>query len=76
MIVYFISLSIIELYPKTIWYFPDMIGGNGYNTILPDRELFVRWMQANVFMPAMQFSYTPWDYNDEVSIGYFLLHSK
>ena len=45
----------------------DMIGGNGYNTILPDRELFIRWMQANVFMPAMQFSYTPWDYNEEVS---------
>ena len=43
-----------------------MIGGNGYNVILPNRELFVRWMQANVFMPAMQFSYTPWDYNEEV----------
>ena len=40
-----------------------MIGGNGYGTV-PDKELFVRWMQANVFMPAMQFSYTPWDYDD------------
>ncbi|XP_046460215.1 myogenesis-regulating glycosidase-like isoform X3 [Daphnia pulex] len=45
---------------------PDMIGGNGYNTILPDKELFVRWMQANVLMPTMQFSYTPWDYDLEV----------
>jgi alpha-glucosidase (family GH31 glycosyl hydrolase) len=43
-----------------------MIGGNGYNTILPDKELFVRWMQANVLMPTMQFSYTPWDYDLEV----------
>lgn len=43
-----------------------MIGGNGYNTLLPERELFVRWMQANVFMPTMQFSYTPWDYDLEV----------
>jgi alpha-glucosidase (family GH31 glycosyl hydrolase) len=42
-----------------------MIGGNGYG-IVPDKELFVRWMQANVFMPAMQFSYTPWDYDAEV----------
>lgn len=45
---------------------PDMIGGNGYNG-RPSKELFVRWMQANVFMPAMQFSYTPWDFDDEVS---------
>ncbi|CAH1972985.1 unnamed protein product [Acanthoscelides obtectus] len=39
---------------------PDMIGGNGY-TDLPDAELIVRWTQANTFMPAMQFSYLPWD---------------
>ena len=43
-----------------------MIGGNGYNTVLPEKELFVRWMQANVFMPTMQFSFTPWDYDLEV----------
>lgn len=48
---------------------PDMIGGNGYNG-QPDKELFIRWMQANVFMPAMQFSYTPWDYDDEVSFDF------
>ena len=52
-------------------FYSDMIGGNGYNTVLPEKELFVRWMQANVFMPAMQFSYTPWDYNEEVSSFFF-----
>lgn len=45
---------------------PDMIAGNGYNSLLPERELFIRWMQANVFMPGMQFSYAPWDYDQEV----------
>ncbi|KAJ8922534.1 hypothetical protein NQ315_007564 [Exocentrus adspersus] len=39
---------------------PDMIGGNGYDE-LPTVELIVRWTQANTFMPAMQFSYLPWD---------------
>lgn len=53
----------LEGYPFVL---PDMIGGNGYGDH-PDRELFVRWMQANVFMPAMQFSYTPWDYDQEVT---------
>jgi alpha-glucosidase (family GH31 glycosyl hydrolase) len=43
---------------------PDMIGGNGYNNIRPDEEIFVRWLQANVFMPSLQFSYVPWDYSD------------
>jgi alpha-glucosidase (family GH31 glycosyl hydrolase) len=51
-----------------------MIGGNGYNTILPDKELFVRWMQANVLMPTMQFSYTPWDYDLEVLYIQHLIH--
>ncbi|XP_049822217.1 SITS-binding protein-like [Aethina tumida] len=40
---------------------PDMIGGNGYNGMTPDAELLVRWSQANVFMPAMQFSFLPWE---------------
>lgn len=43
---------------------PDMIGGNGYNNIRPDSEIFIRWLQANVFMPSLQFSYVPWDYLD------------
>ncbi|XP_023942897.2 myogenesis-regulating glycosidase-like [Bicyclus anynana] len=43
---------------------PDMIGGNGYN-VRPSKELFIRWLQANVFMPSLQFSYVPWDYDNE-----------
>ncbi|XP_063367898.1 myogenesis-regulating glycosidase-like [Cydia amplana] len=43
---------------------PDMIGGNGYNE-KPSKELFIRWLQANVFMPALQYSFVPWDHDDE-----------
>ncbi|GFS54658.1 myogenesis-regulating glycosidase [Nephila pilipes] len=48
---------------------PDMIGGNNYGSVdgsLPDRELYIRWLQATVFLPVIQFSITPWDYDDEV----------
>ncbi|CAG9116664.1 unnamed protein product [Plutella xylostella] len=43
---------------------PDMIGGNGYNEA-PSKELFIRWLQANVFMPTLQYSFVPWDHDDE-----------
>ncbi|PNF32421.1 hypothetical protein B7P43_G04891 [Cryptotermes secundus] len=43
---------------------PDMVGGNGYVNI-PTKELFIRWLQANTFMPTIQFSYTPWDFDEE-----------
>lgn len=49
---------------------PDMIGGNGYNG-RPSKELFIRWLQANVFMPSLQYSYVPWDYDQEVDIFKF-----
>ncbi|KFM70830.1 putative family 31 glucosidase, partial [Stegodyphus mimosarum] len=48
---------------------PDMIGGNNYNSpigSLPDKELYIRWLEACIFLPAIQFSITPWDYDDEV----------
>lgn len=50
---------------------PDMIGGNAYNGSLnglayPERELFIRWLQVNVFLPSIQFSIAPWHYDDEV----------
>ncbi|XP_066252568.1 myogenesis-regulating glycosidase-like [Euwallacea similis] len=45
---------------------PDMIGGNGYGD-QPTGELIVRWTQANTFMPSMQFSYLPWDYEDDIA---------
>eukprot|EP00094_Tigriopus_californicus_P007111 TCALIF_06846-PA protein Name:"Similar to Kiaa1161 Uncharacterized family 31 glucosidase KIAA1161 (Mus musculus)" AED:0.06 eAED:0.06 QI:229/0.25/0.2/1/0.5/0.4/5/0/668 len=54
---------------------PDMIGGNGYSSDPlhqsepPTKELFVRWLQANVFMPALQFSFVPWIFDQEVSVS-------
>jgi hypothetical protein len=45
---------------------PDMIGGNAYAGG-PSKELFVRWAQANCFMPAMQFSISPWEFGKDVS---------
>ena len=56
---------------------PDMIGGNGFQLSVgesddlamhverPDSELFVRWVQANAFLPAMQFSFAPWDIDNK-----------
>jgi len=31
---------------------------------LPDRELYVRWCQANALLPAVQFSIAPWQYDE------------
>jgi len=43
---------------------PDMIGGGDYSSFLPgmpiDGELFVRWAQASVFFPMIQYSKRPW----------------
>lgn len=51
---------------------PDMIGGNGYedNPIsrISSKELYIRWLQATVFMPALQFSFVPWDFDEETII--------
>ena len=67
----YISMQFFSGYPFVL---PDMIGGNGYQvdddplhtSNPPTKELFVRWLQANTFMPAMQFSFVPWTYDDEV----------
>ncbi|XP_015190744.1 PREDICTED: uncharacterized family 31 glucosidase KIAA1161 isoform X1 [Polistes dominula] len=54
-----------------VFVLPDMIGGNGYlngllnGTIYPPKELFIRWLQANVFMPSLQYSFVPWDFDNE-----------
>lgn len=37
----------------------------------PNEEIFLRWLQANVFMPALQFSYVPWQYSSSVSSRHF-----
>ncbi|KAJ1531564.1 hypothetical protein ONE63_000237 [Megalurothrips usitatus] len=44
---------------------PDMIGGNQYGSDVATKELFVRWLQANVFMPALQYALVPWNYDVE-----------
>ncbi len=44
---------------------PDMVGGNAYNGVTADKELFVRWTQASAPMPSIQFSLAPWDYDAE-----------
>lgn len=46
---------------------PDMIGGNGYRA-QPSLELVIRWTEATVFMPSMQFSYLPWDFEDDSEV--------
>lgn len=55
-----------------VFVLPDMIGGNGYvnnsfnATELPSKDIFIRWLQANVFMPSLQYSFVPWDFDNEV----------
>ena len=68
---------------------PDMIGGNGYvdgnmdesllSTVLPDKELFIRWVELNAYLPAMQFSISPWQYDKEttdISKKYTSMHEE
>ncbi|XP_054842894.1 myogenesis-regulating glycosidase-like [Eublepharis macularius] len=52
---------------------PDMIGGNFLPNKtegavdLPDRNLYIRWLELSAFLPAMQFSIPPWLYDREVT---------
>ncbi|KAF6018924.1 KIAA1161 [Bugula neritina] len=48
---------------------PDMIGGNAYEGVEVEQELFVRWLQVNIFLPAIQFSIPPWQF-DERTVNY------
>ena len=44
---------------------PDMVGGGNYGAFIEngftfDEELFIRWMQASILCPMIQFSIAPW----------------
>lgn len=56
-------LMSIQGYPFVL---PDMIGGNAYGETA-SKELYIRWMQSNIFMPSVQFSLVPWKYDQEVN---------
>ncbi|XP_077989395.1 myogenesis-regulating glycosidase-like [Glandiceps talaboti] len=49
-------------YPFVI---PDVIGGHG-NDSIPDKELYIRWLELTAFLPVMHFSTPPWFYEMEV----------
>lgn len=62
---------------------PDMIGGGldsgfkGENFKGMDQEMFVRWAQTSSLMPMMQFSYAPWQTEQqkiEIVRKYVVLH--
>lgn len=57
---------------------PDIIGGNAYRE-QPTKELFIRWTQLTAFLPAMQFSYVPWQFDEEtveICRRYVQLHDE
>lgn len=43
----------------------DMVGGNAYENFT-SAELYIRWMQLNVFLPGLQLSIVPWKFNTTV----------
>ncbi|MEM2584434.1 MAG: glycoside hydrolase family 31 protein [Thermoproteota archaeon] len=54
----------------------DMIGGNQYK-FKCDKELFIRWVEATTLMPIVEYSITPWSYDEEtvnIARKYSLLH--
>ena len=56
---------------------PDMIGGNLKE--MNDSELYVRWIEANTFLPSMQFSLVPWKFGDgvvKIARHYIQLHEQ
>ncbi|XP_077870269.1 myogenesis-regulating glycosidase-like [Saccoglossus kowalevskii] len=58
-------------YPYVI---PAAIGGNPMGNTdmdvktegLPERELYIRWMQVVTYLPVMEFTTLPWQYDAEV----------
>jgi len=55
---------------------PDLIGGNEC-CFKCDKELFIRWIEATILMPIVQYSIPPWRFDEEtveISKRYTLLH--
>lgn len=43
------------------------------------RELYIRWLELTAYLPAMQFSFVPWQYDEEVvkiAKTYVEIHEK
>lgn len=56
-----------------------MIGGNQYGEDRITKELFIRWLQASTFMPSLQFSWAPWNFDEEtvrISRKFTKLHEE
>ena len=47
---------------ETLSIFSDVESSNE----LPDRELYIRWLQLATFLPVIRFSYLPSQYDKEV----------
>jgi alpha-glucosidase (family GH31 glycosyl hydrolase) len=57
---------------------PDMIGGNQYRYRC-DKELFIRWVETASLMPIVEYSITPWTFDEEtveIAKKYSLLHES
>lgn len=49
---------------------PNKIGGNVSEIKNSgDRELFIRWVQLNAFLPVMEFGYLPWTPRDQMILS-------
>lgn len=62
-----------------VFVMPAMIGGNQYHKEKISKELFIRWLQASTFMPCLQFSFAPWQLDQEtveISRKFTKLHEK
>ncbi|XP_049837155.1 myogenesis-regulating glycosidase-like [Schistocerca gregaria] len=44
---------------------PEKIGGSTNHDVYPTYDLFIRWLQATVFMPSLGYSIAPWDFDTD-----------
>ncbi|XP_049813570.1 myogenesis-regulating glycosidase-like [Schistocerca nitens] len=44
---------------------PERVGGSAKTGVIATRELYIRWLEASAFMPAVHFRTVPWDYENE-----------